>query len=92
MKKSSSVILGSAKVESDNTPKLPFEPEQILTLAQIKKFLSGVETPFESFERLLAEQYLVEEEFQEIFGMSKITFNKLPKWKQDPLRKKALLY
>jgi len=89
MKKSSSVILGASKID-ENVPKANFEPEKILTLAQIKKFLSSMETPFESFERLLAEQYLSEEEFQEVFGMSKITFNKLPKWKQDPLKKKAL--
>jgi hypothetical protein len=38
------------------------------------------------------EQYLSEDEFQKVFGISKAAFNALPAWKAKPLKQKANLY
>ena len=41
---------------------------------------------------LFGQAYLSEEEFNTVFGMTKEAFYKLPRWKQDMLKKKYELF
>jgi hypothetical protein len=59
-----------------------------LTLAEVKLYLKGTPAPFSGFDKSRSEQYLGEDEFKGIFGVSKSEWSKYPKWKQEPIRKK----
>uniref|UniRef100_A0A7N0V1Y7 HP domain-containing protein n=1 Tax=Kalanchoe fedtschenkoi TaxID=63787 RepID=A0A7N0V1Y7_KALFE len=50
------------------------------------------ENPVTGIDFKRREAYLSDEEFQTVFSMSKEAFNKLPKWKQDMLKKKVDLF
>ncbi|XP_010504669.1 PREDICTED: villin-3 [Camelina sativa] len=50
------------------------------------------ETPVTGIDFKRREAYLSEEEFKTVFGMEKETFYKLPRWKQDLLKKKFDLF
>lgn len=43
-------------------------------------------------EKTKRETYLSPQDFQSALGMDKAAFAKLPKWKQDGIKKKANLY
>ncbi|CAN8254395.1 unnamed protein product [Cochlearia groenlandica] len=49
-------------------------------------------TPVKGIDFKRREAYLSEEEFKTVFGMEKIAFCKLPRWKQDMLKKKFDLF
>ncbi|TYJ46547.1 hypothetical protein E1A91_A02G127400v1 [Gossypium mustelinum] len=50
------------------------------------------ENPVTGIDFKRREAYLSDEEFQAVFGMEKEAFYKLPKWKQDMLKKKVDLF
>ncbi|XP_010545843.1 PREDICTED: villin-3-like [Tarenaya hassleriana] len=50
------------------------------------------ENPVTGIDFKRREAYLSEEEFQTVFGMTKEAFTKLPRWKQDLLKKKMDLF
>ncbi|XP_010554831.1 PREDICTED: villin-3 isoform X2 [Tarenaya hassleriana] len=50
------------------------------------------ENPVTGIDFKRREAYLSEEEFQTVFGMTKEAFNKLPRWKQDLMKKKVDLF
>ncbi|XVF75781.1 hypothetical protein PTKIN_Ptkin13bG0214500 [Pterospermum kingtungense] len=50
------------------------------------------ENPVTGIDFKRREAYLSDEEFQTVFGMAKEAFYKLPKWKQDMLKKKVDLF
>ncbi|KAA3457125.1 villin-2 [Gossypium australe] len=50
------------------------------------------ENPVTGIDFKRREAYLSDEEFQDVFGMEKEAFYKLPKWKQDMLKKKVDLF
>ncbi|KAB2037541.1 hypothetical protein ES319_D03G082600v1 [Gossypium barbadense] len=50
------------------------------------------ENPVTGIDFKRREAYLLDEEFQAVFGMEKEAFYKLPKWKQDMLKKKVDLF
>ncbi|KAK8562117.1 hypothetical protein V6N13_148759 [Hibiscus sabdariffa] len=50
------------------------------------------ENPVTGIDFKRREAYLSDEEFQTVFGMEKEAFYKLPKWKQDMLKKKVDLF
>jgi len=46
----------------------------------------------ETVDKTMKEQYLADDEFQQVFKMERGAFNALPKWKQNTLKKKAKLF
>ncbi|XP_039057166.1 villin-2-like isoform X1 [Hibiscus syriacus] len=50
------------------------------------------ENPVTGIDFKRREAYLSDEEFKTVFGMEKVAFYKLPKWKQDMLKKKVDLF
>ncbi|XP_068494097.1 villin-3-like isoform X2 [Phaseolus vulgaris] len=70
-------------VEESNGNQMTFSYEQLKTK-------SGIDVAGIDLKR--RETYLSEEEFNTIFGMGKEAFYKLPRWKQDMLKKKFELF
>ncbi|KAK7392904.1 hypothetical protein VNO78_21354 [Psophocarpus tetragonolobus] len=70
-------------VEEENDGQKEFTYEQLKTKSGHK--LAGVDLEHR-------EAYLSEEEFNTVFGMAKEAFYKLPRWKQDMLKKKYELF
>ncbi|CAA7057149.1 unnamed protein product [Microthlaspi erraticum] len=77
----------SAAVEQEETQ----EPESGVTFSY-EQLRAKSENPVTGIDYKRREAYLIEEEFQSVFGMEKETFNNLPRWKQDLLKKKLGLF
>ena len=46
----------------------------------------------EGVDRTRLEDYLTDDEFEKVFGMTRVEWNKMPKWRHPDLKRKALLY
>jgi len=59
---------------------------------ELRGILKAPSSAFEGFDVSKIEHYLHDNEFQQLMGMSKTDYNKLPKWKQVQLKTKAKLF
>mmetsp|Transcript_35083 Transcript_35083/g.60448 ORF Transcript_35083/g.60448 Transcript_35083/m.60448 type:complete len:94 (+) Transcript_35083:27-308(+) len=66
-----------------------FSPEE---LQLMYKFLKSPGPYPEEVDPTIREQYLEDEEFEEVLGMTKAAFNETPKWKQQKLKEDAGLF
>ena len=56
------------------------------------KFLKSPGPYPEEVDPTIREQYMEDEEFEEVMGMTKAAFNETPKWKQQKLKEDAGLF
>lgn len=66
--------------------------EVSLIIYAISSFQLSFQSVFNLFLNMVSQAYLSDEEFQNVFGMAKEDFYKLPKWKQDMQKKKVDLF
>ncbi|KAG8371960.1 hypothetical protein BUALT_Bualt12G0017100 [Buddleja alternifolia] len=66
--------------------------ESTQSLFSYERLRAKSDNPVTGIDFKRREAYLSDEEFQSVLGMTKDTFNKLPKWKQDMHKKKVDLF
>jgi len=64
----------------------------LYSVTELRGMLKNPSSAFEGFDKTQIEIYLHDAEFHQLLGMSKTEYNKLPKWKQAPLKSKAKLF
>ncbi|KAL0544138.1 hypothetical protein IC582_019250 [Cucumis melo] len=80
----------------DSTPKQgggqDFDAETVNSTFSYDQLKARSDNPVTGIDFKRREAYLSTEEFETVFGMTKETFYKLPKWKQDMQKKKVDLF
>ncbi|WOH06479.1 hypothetical protein DCAR_0625907 [Daucus carota subsp. sativus] len=89
-------IVQPVSENEESEPKPKVEQEENGSGSQItfdyERLKAKSDNPVTGIDFKQREAYLSDEEFQTIFGMLKEAFYKLPKWKQDMLKKKVDLF